>query len=198
MTNTTKDSILDAAKASAQAHGYAGLNFRDIAKQVGIKSASIHYHFPSKADLGLAVAKRYWQDTKKILDRKTEALPDPKDRLRWYPSLFRHALEHDNRMCLCSFMSAEYDALPAALRAEVQIFATVNLEWLERTLRDAGPSSSPPAPAASGAQLTAAQQAQAIFAAVTGAQLLARSRNDISIFDSAIESYRAAGVLPSG
>ncbi|MGH1453020.1 MAG: TetR/AcrR family transcriptional regulator [Paracoccaceae bacterium] len=194
MNNNTKEAILNAAKATAQAHGYAGLNFRDLAKQVGIKSASIHYHFPGKADLGLAVAQRYWQDTQTILDEKTKALPEPHDRLHWYPSLFRNALQHDNRMCLCSFMSAEYDALPAPLRAEVQNFATVNLTWLENTLRAANL----PAPAGAGTQQTAAQQAQAIFAAVTGAQLLARSRNDITIFDTAIAGYRAVGLLPKG
>jgi len=40
------------------------------------------------------------------------------------------------------------------------------------------------------------QRARAIFAAVAGAQLMARSRSDISLFDSLIESYRVAGLLP--
>ncbi|WP_254065657.1 TetR family transcriptional regulator [Acidisoma sp. L85] len=35
------------------------MNFRDLAAQVGIKAASIYHHFPSKADLGAAVARRY-------------------------------------------------------------------------------------------------------------------------------------------
>jgi TetR/AcrR family transcriptional regulator, transcriptional repressor for nem operon len=44
---------------TAQAHGYGGLNFRDIGSAVGIEAASIYHHFPSKADLGAVVAKRY-------------------------------------------------------------------------------------------------------------------------------------------
>lgn len=52
-----------AAKRTAQARGYGGLNFRDLAAEVGIKAASIYHHFPSKADLGAAVARRYWEDT---------------------------------------------------------------------------------------------------------------------------------------
>ena len=36
---------------------------------------------------------------------------------------------------------------------------------------------------------------RAIFAAVSGAQLLARSRAEISVFDKLIDSYRHAGLL---
>ena len=60
-TNSS-DKILAAATRIAQAHGYGGLNIRNLAADVGIKAASIYHHFPSKADLGAAVAKRYWED----------------------------------------------------------------------------------------------------------------------------------------
>lgn len=59
MSVNSKEAILLAAKTIAQSQGYNGLNFRDLAQSVGIKAASIYYHFPSKADLGIAVAKRY-------------------------------------------------------------------------------------------------------------------------------------------
>ena len=62
MSTNAKEAILAAARQTAQAHGYGGLNYRDLATEVGIKAASIHYHFPAKADLGAAVAKRYWED----------------------------------------------------------------------------------------------------------------------------------------
>ncbi len=60
MSENAKEAILEAARRTAQAHGYGGLNFRDIGAEVGIKAASIYHHFPSNADLGAAVAKRYW------------------------------------------------------------------------------------------------------------------------------------------
>jgi TetR/AcrR family transcriptional repressor of nem operon len=50
MSANSKEAILAATRLSAQAHGYIGLNFRDLAAQVGIKAASIYHHFPSKAD----------------------------------------------------------------------------------------------------------------------------------------------------
>ncbi|HBR47604.1 MAG TPA: TetR family transcriptional regulator, partial [Afipia sp.] len=68
MSSNSREAILAAAKQTAQAHGYGGLNFRELADEVGIKAASIYHHFPSKADLAAAVAKRYWQDSAAALD----------------------------------------------------------------------------------------------------------------------------------
>jgi len=187
MNSGSKEAILAAARRTAQAHGYSGLNFRDLAAEVGIKAASIYHHFPSKADLGAAVARRYWEDTAAALEAMRAETSDPVRCLGRYPEVFRTSLASDNRMCLCSFMAAEYDDLPAAVRTEVQTFADVNVAWLSRVLSAA---------AGVGAAQTE-PRARAVFAAVAGAQLMARSRSDISLFDSVIDSYRASGLLPA-
>src|SRR6202022_1173278 len=186
MSSSSKEAILAAARRTAQAHGYSGLNFRDLADEVGIKAASIYHHFPSKADLGAAVARRYWEDTAADLESLLAETSDPVRPLHQYPDIFRKSLESDNRMCLCSFMAAEYDDLPEAVKKEVQSFADVNVAWLSKVLRAAAVVDS----------RESEQRARAIFAAVAGAQLMARSRSDISLFDSLIESYRVAGLLP--
>src|ERR1700761_8071739 len=134
MSENAKEAILEAARRAAQAHGYGGLNFRDIGAEVGIKAASIYHHFPSKADLGAAVAKRYWEDTAANLEALLATTGDPIKALQAYPGLFRRSLEEDNRMCLCSFMAAEYDDLPDSVKTEVQAFADVNVAWLTRML----------------------------------------------------------------
>ena len=185
-TNSS-DKILAAATRIAQAHGYGGLNIRNLAADVGIKAASIYHHFPSKADLAAAVAKRYWQDSAAVLEGLWTESSDPLHCLRQYPNTFRKSLESDNRMCLCSFMAAEFDDLPEAVKKEVQTFADVNVAWLSRVLSAAAVVSSE----------ESERRARAIFAAVAGAQLMARSRSDISLFDGLIESYRAAGLLPA-
>ncbi len=185
MSSSAKEAILAAAKRAAQAHGYGGLNFRDLAEEVGIKSASIYYHFPSKADLGAAVARRYWEDTAVGLEALLAETADPGRCLRRYPEMFRKSLESDNRMCLCSFMAAEYDDLPEPVKQEVQTFADINVAWLTKVLSAAT--------AVSGAESQG--RAFAIFAAVAGAQLIARSRSDIALYDQLIESYRVAGLL---
>ncbi len=187
MSSTSKEAILAAAKRTAQAHGYNGLNFRDLADEVGIKAASIYYHFPSKADLGTAVARRYWEDTAAALEAMSAETPDPIRCLRRYPDVFRRALEKDNRMCLCSIMAAEYDDLPDPVKREVQTFADINVAWLSKLLSAASvvaPEDSEP-------------RGRAIFAAIAGAQLIARSRSDVSLYDALIDSYRTAGLLPA-
>jgi TetR/AcrR family transcriptional repressor of nem operon len=182
----SSDKILMAATRIAQAHGYSGLNLRSLAEQVGIKAASLYHHFSSKADLAAAVAKRYWEDAAARLEVMTVAIADPLERLRQYPQTFRMSLEIDNRMCLSSFMGAEYDDLPEVVMKEVQTFADVNVQWLAKTIIEAGITDPE----------NAGHRAHAIFAAVAGAQLVARSRSDISLFDATIENYQAAGLLP--
>ncbi len=186
MTQTSKEAILAAARRTAQAHGYAGINFRDLAAQVGIKAASVYHHFPSKAELGAAVARRYWQDTAQALEAMLAEASSPGDCLRGYPAMFRKALENGNRMCLCSFMAAEYDDLPEVVKQEVRAFAEVNITWLGKALAAAGEA----------AGEIGQQRAEAIYAAIVGAQLVARSQADITLFDRLIAGYRAAGLLP--
>ncbi|MET1027627.1 MAG: TetR/AcrR family transcriptional regulator [Dongiaceae bacterium] len=186
MSENAREAILEAARRMAQAHGYGGLNFRDIGAEVGIKAASIYHHFPSKADLGVAVAKRYWEDTAAELEALSAATGDPKKALHAYPGLFRRSLEAENRMCLCSFMAAEYDDLPDTVKTEVQAFADVNVAWLTRMLS-----------AVSISGKDCETRARAIFAAVAGAQLMARSRADLSLFDALIDSFRESGMFPA-
>lgn len=183
----SRERILVAATKIAQAHGYSGLNYRDLAEDVGIKAASIYHHFASKADLGAAVARRYWENSAATLDALLAESADPIDCLRHYPDTFRKALESGNRMCLCSFMAAETDDLPETVTKEVQTFADVNVAWLSRVLSAAAVVSSE----------DSERRARAIFAAIAGAQLIARSRSDISLYDGLIESYRVAGLLPA-
>jgi TetR/AcrR family transcriptional repressor of nem operon len=187
VSSNARETILAAARKTAQAHGYGGLSYRDLAAEVGIKAASIYHHFASKADLGAAVARRYWEDIAAELDAMLADTGDPLECLRLYPGTFRRSLEDGNRLCLCSFMSAEYANLPEVVQREAQGFADVNVSWLAKVLVMAGAA----APGEGEAR------ARAIFAAVSGAQLYARSRSDISQFDTLIETYRASGLLPA-
>ncbi|BAN26433.1 transcriptional regulator TetR family [Caballeronia insecticola] len=183
-----KEKILSAATKIAQAHGYGGLNLRNLAGDVGIKAASLYYHFPSKADLAAAVARRYWEDAAALLQALKEESRDPLECLRKYPvETFRKSLETDNRMCLASFMTAEYDDLPEIVKKEVQTFADVNVEWLSKALQAAKIAT----------PRDSKRRARAIFAAIVGAQLMARGRSDIALFDALIDAYRASGLLPA-
>jgi TetR/AcrR family transcriptional regulator, transcriptional repressor for nem operon len=89
-------------------------------------------------------------------------------------------------MCLCSFMAAEYDDLPDTVKTEVQAFADINVAWLTRMLAAAFVSGS-----------EGEARARAISAAVVRAQLTARSRADLSLFDALIASFRQSGLIPT-
>lgn len=184
---SAREDVLAAARRRAQAHGYGGLNFRELAADVGIKAASIYHHFPGKAELGAAVAKRYWEDAKAHLDAIREETGDPVVSIRRFPATFRTALENDNRMCLCSYMAAELDDLPDIVKVEVQKFAEVETAWIATQLSEAGLVENG----------QSEKRAHAIFSAVAGAQLVARSRADVRVFDELIESYRSAGLIPA-
>lgn len=184
---SSTDKILTAATRIAQAHGYRGLNVRALADEVGIKAASLYHHYPSKADLAAAVAKRYWEDSTATLDALEAAHPSPIACLRNYPQTFRQSLERDNRICLSSFMAAEFDDLPENVQREILAFADINIAWLARMLVAAGITAPPEAEA----------RACAIYAAVAGAQLMARGRADTALFDTLIATYQASGLLPA-
>jgi TetR/AcrR family transcriptional repressor of nem operon len=176
-----------AARKMVQARGYNSLSFRELGKEVGIKSASIHYHFPTKGDLGAALAKRYTEDGRVYLASLLEVSNDPGVWIKGYTDIFRTALVDDNRMCLCGIMAAEYDDLPDEVRVEVDGFTDVNVRWLSEVLAVSRPE------LGKDEQLN---QALAIYAAVEGAQLISRGRGDIAVYDNTIETYRRAGLLP--
>ena len=58
----TRTSLLDSAEQAVRQRGYNGFSYADLAREIGIRKASIHHHFPTKADLGLALIERYNQN----------------------------------------------------------------------------------------------------------------------------------------
>jgi TetR/AcrR family transcriptional regulator, transcriptional repressor for nem operon len=97
-------------------------------------------------------------------------------------------LLNENRMCLGGIMAAAHKELPVEVRAEVVKFSEMNVRWLIKVL-SLGKS-------ARVATKATQRRALAIFAAIEGAQLVARSRGDVSVYDEIVEAYRAAGLLP--
>jgi TetR/AcrR family transcriptional repressor of nem operon len=170
-----------------QAHGYNALSFREVAKAVDVKSASVHYHFPTKGDLGAALARQYTEEGIAYLNVLRDEMRDLPTLLQRYTDIFRAALANDNRMCLCGIMAAEREDLPQGVRAEVDAFTDANVRWLAEVLR---PTISP------GKEASVECRALSIFAAIEGAQLVARGRGDIGMFDRILDGYRATGLLP--
>ncbi len=130
MTHSTADKILDIAELQVRAGGYNSFSFREISKLIGIKSASIHYHFPTKIDLGVAIATRYSDRFQTQLRQLSETTALPVERLQSYIGIFRTSLVCDQKMCLCGQLASESEVLPEEIRHATQQFFHQNLSWL--------------------------------------------------------------------
>ena len=129
---TKKQALLKAAESKVRKGGYSNFSFRELATDVGIKSASVHYHFPTKADLGAELARQYTETFLGALGDPEALVSEGKDPIDTYVDLFRQALIKDEKMCLCGLLGAETDCLPDKVRAETKQFFERNLAWLER------------------------------------------------------------------
>src|SRR5262245_24170371 len=118
--NTTpamRERILDAAERRMRAVGYGAVSFRQLAKDVAIKSASIHYYFPEKADLGVELVERYTQRFKERLDEIDTS--NLKSAIAAFLNLYADALKIGETMCLCAILGAEANGLPPAIKDRV-------------------------------------------------------------------------------
>ena len=158
----TASQILNAAESMIRDGGYYGFSFRQIADELSIKSASVHYHFPTKEALGAAVALRY-------TERFLEALGEPQrdEPLQHYVSVFKQALETDGRACLCGILAGEAGKLPDSLRSALQDFSDQNVAWLESAIRHQRPTWS---------EQRARQSAMVLFSGLEGAMVFAALR----------------------
>lgn len=128
--DTKEKEILDVAEKMVRKGGYNAFSFRDIAKEVGIKSSSVHYHFPTKEDLGAAVASYYTEKFLNALGEPKALISNKKDPIKIYIQAFRDALIKDKHMCLCGLLGAEVDGLPPKVATQAKEFFERNIEWL--------------------------------------------------------------------
>lgn len=170
---TTRDRILDAAEDRVRKGGYNGFSFRDLAEDVGIKSASIHHHFPTKEELVATLSARY---TDKVLARIAE-LPAGRARIDGYRRLLRGALTDQLMMCMCGLLGAESAALPKPVTVETRRFFDMLISDLTAAL--AGETDHP------------RRAARALVAQFEGAMLLARAYEDVTYYDDATERLEA-------
>src|ERR1700733_4336739 len=107
--------ILDVAERLAQTLGYNGFSYADIAAQLGVTKASLHYHFPTKAELGRALIERYRTVFGAALEAIDQSDVTPREKLQRYVGLYDSVLS-DERMCLCGMLAAEYATLPRPMQ----------------------------------------------------------------------------------
>jgi TetR/AcrR family transcriptional repressor of nem operon len=170
--------ILDVAEQLAQTRGYNGFSYADIAAQLGVTKASLHYHFPSKAELGRALIERYRTDFGAALEAIDQQVEQPLGKLQRYIGLYNGVLSNE-RMCLCGMLAAEYATLPAAMQEGLKSFFDANERWLTAVLEDG---------VRAGLFLfrePTNERARVLLGALEGAMLVARSYGDPHRFQTA-------------
>ena len=124
-----RERILAAAEKRVRAAGFAEMSFRDIADDIGIKSASVHYHFKTKADLGEALVEAYTARFRAAL--ATIGQGDMTTAFAGFVALYNQALVLDEAICLCAIMGAEAIGLPSQVNARTSAFFDMNVDWLK-------------------------------------------------------------------
>ena len=163
------DEILSVAQAMIQTRGYNGFSFRDIAAAVGVKSASIHYHYPTKGDLARAVAANYRANFAEATEEITRRNPPAVEGLHDYVKLYERTLVQDRRLCLCGALGGEAETLPDEVRSEVNLFFDDQRAWIATLLKEGQ------ARGEIRADTDADSFAACFFAALEGAMMIARS-----------------------
>ena len=90
--NRTSERILDVAERLVQTRGFNNFSYADIAKELGITTASLHYHFRGKAELGQALITRYRDRFGEALGRIDREVPEPRAKLEAYADLYAGVL----------------------------------------------------------------------------------------------------------
>jgi TetR/AcrR family transcriptional repressor of nem operon len=186
----TATRILDVAERLAQTRGFNGFSYADIAIELGITKAALHYHFASKANLGQALIGRYaarFGEALAAIDASTTAAPA---KLRGYAGLYADVLRNQ-RMCLCGMLAAEYPTLPGAMQASVISFFDQNETWLQHVLEQGRSDGS--------LHFTGSPRdtARMIISCLEGAMLVTRPYGDIPRFQDAAASLIAGLTSPA-
>jgi TetR/AcrR family transcriptional repressor of nem operon len=134
----TKTAIMDAAQALIQRGGANAMSYQDISDAIGIRKASIHYHFPTKDRLIEAVIQRFAVYFLGLVDGIVKSTLPPADKLRQYAGLFEATLcegQHD-KACLCGMLGAELSTLGLPSIAGIRRFYRDNEARLVRVLEE--------------------------------------------------------------
>jgi TetR/AcrR family transcriptional repressor of nem operon len=123
------------AERLVRTRGYNAISYADLAEAVGIRKASIHHHFPGKADLGAALATEYTARFAGLLDAIDRDEPDALGRIQRYASIYAASVR-DGMLCLCGMLVTEIHVLPEEVRAGVRRFFSQQLAWLTRVLAE--------------------------------------------------------------
>lgn len=133
--NDTAKRILDLAEALWLERGFNGFSYQHLAEPLGVRNAAIHYHYPGKADLGVALVARFRRRFLRTVAEHAATTSDPWLRLEWYLELLTMDYADSERLCPTGMLAAEWATLPEPVRQEARGFMRELYEWCAEVLR---------------------------------------------------------------
>ncbi len=180
----TAEKALDIAERLVQVRGFNGVSYADVAAELGITKAALHYHFASKAELGTALITRYTTRFEAALAEIDQRINDAPAKISAYAGIYLNVVRQQ-RMCLCGMLAAEYQTLPTSMRDAVVRFFDINETWLEGVLK-AGEQAGTVRPRGS-----TRDAARVVISTLEGAMLVARLRDDPTRLEAAKDQLLA-------
>jgi TetR/AcrR family transcriptional regulator, transcriptional repressor for nem operon len=181
----TRTRLLDCAESAVRARGFDGFSYADLSAGVGIRKASVHHYFPTKADLALALIERYSADFFARLDAIVQSQAAAAGQLRAYIAACREALDGGTKLCLCVAFATSRDGLSQPVLEQLDTFHVTVARWLEAVFTRGqvdGTVSSVGNPG---------DEANSCLAMMEGAQLISRAAKDVMRFDAAVQTLLA-------
>lgn len=130
----TRERIIDLAHQLLTQRGPNGFSYKDIAQPLGIRNAAVHYHFPSKADLLLALVE---ENTEMLRTRTWEFMAyggDARPQLEGLFDFTRKRCEDGQPVCMVGALAVDYGELPEAVKQANQRFMHDSHRWITRVL----------------------------------------------------------------
>lgn len=134
MSADTREKLLAEAEVLVRKRGWSGFSYADLAAAVDLRKASIHHHFPTKEDLGLALVAAYGERYDRALEEIEAASQDGLARVEAYARLYLHGLREEQG-CLAAAMAAELAILPPRIREAIAVFFQRHIAWLKQNSR---------------------------------------------------------------
>ena len=180
MATDTKTALLNSAEQAARTRGFDGFSYADLAEDVGIRKASIHHHFSTKAKLSVELMLRYHNERQSVCARIDDTEATGAARLGALIDRYRVALDGGKSLCLCVAFSTSRESLPQEVINQIIQFRAMMTAWLKLVFI-AGQSD--------GSILEIADphaEAAAALALLEGAQLAARAEENTDRFEGAV------------
>ncbi len=181
MSTDTKTALLESAEHFARERGFDGFSYADLSEAVGIRKASIHYHFPTKAALSEALMDRYIETLSGMCADIKDSNARASEQLRGLIALYRVALNDGKTLCLCVSLTTSHRSLNADVNDKITEFRSMMIDWIEAVfvLGQADQSID--------GVFEPKNEARGCLALLEGAHLAARAEENVTVFDQALQ-----------